>query len=245
MAVDTPAASQFSHEILNANPYAFLDDAPLEERRARAVQMRRTLPESVLREVGRLDPAAIDQVREEAMPDVRDADDLHDLLQTLVVFPAPVALGGWELLDSQMEAGTDGAGSEPARRSRPRRWTAVLGRFRAHAGVSRALSRCRASSRAAEPWRKKLCVEHALDRALLGWLGHSGPVTAAELHDTLGVEQAEVERSLLRLEATGAILRGHFRAAAFASGVRTKCGGYGRRWAASGATGDCWRAFTG
>ena len=49
LAVDTPAASQFSHEILNANPYAFLDDAPLEERRARAVQMRRTLPESVLR----------------------------------------------------------------------------------------------------------------------------------------------------------------------------------------------------
>ena len=55
MAVDTPAASQFSHEILNANPYAFLDDAPLEERRARAVQMRRSLPESVLREVGSLE----------------------------------------------------------------------------------------------------------------------------------------------------------------------------------------------
>ena len=99
VAVDTPAASQFSHEILNANPYAYLDDAPLEERRARAVQMRRTLPESVLGEVGRLDPAAIEQVREEAMPDIRDSDDLHDLLQTLVVFPAPVALGGWELLD--------------------------------------------------------------------------------------------------------------------------------------------------
>ncbi len=42
LAVDTPVPSQFSHEILNANPYAYLDDAPLEERRARAVQMRRT-----------------------------------------------------------------------------------------------------------------------------------------------------------------------------------------------------------
>ena len=51
--------SQFSHEILNANPYAYLDDAPLEERRARAVEMRRILPESVLEEVGKLDPAAI------------------------------------------------------------------------------------------------------------------------------------------------------------------------------------------
>ena len=57
LAVDTPVPSQFSHEILNANPYAFLDDAPLEERRARAVQMRRMLPEAVLNEVGRLDPA--------------------------------------------------------------------------------------------------------------------------------------------------------------------------------------------
>ncbi|MFZ1136530.1 MAG: DEAD/DEAH box helicase, partial [Candidatus Korobacteraceae bacterium] len=54
IAVDTPVPSQFSHEILNANPYAFLDDAPLEERRARAVQMRRVLPEAVLNEVGRL-----------------------------------------------------------------------------------------------------------------------------------------------------------------------------------------------
>jgi ATP-dependent Lhr-like helicase len=74
LAVDTPVPSQFSHEILNANPYAFLDDAPLEERRARAVQMRRMLPEAVLNEVGRLDQQAIARVREEARPDVRDAD---------------------------------------------------------------------------------------------------------------------------------------------------------------------------
>src|SRR5208283_1197706 len=87
IAVDTPVPSQFSHEILNANPYAFLDDAPLEERRARAVQMRRVLPEAVLNEVGRLDQSAIALVREEARPDVRDADELHDALQTLVALP--------------------------------------------------------------------------------------------------------------------------------------------------------------
>ena len=85
--MDTPVPSQFSHEILNANPYAYLDDAPLEERRARAVEMRRILPESVLEEVGKLDPAAIAQVREEAWPDVRDADELHDVLHTLIAFP--------------------------------------------------------------------------------------------------------------------------------------------------------------
>ena len=87
LAVDTPVPSQFSHEILNANPYAYLDDAPLEERRARAVQMRRVLPEAVLKEVGRLDQQAIARVREEARPDVRDADELHDTLQTLVAVP--------------------------------------------------------------------------------------------------------------------------------------------------------------
>src|SRR5271167_1090760 len=87
LAVDTPVPSQFSHEILNANPFAYLDDAPLEERRARAVQMRRMLPEAVLNEVGKLDQAAIARVREEARPDVRDADELHDALLTLVALP--------------------------------------------------------------------------------------------------------------------------------------------------------------
>src|SRR6202035_1207250 len=95
LAVDTPVPSQFSHEILNANPYAYLDDAPLEERRARAVEMRRVLPESVLEEVGKLDPAAIAQVREEAWPDVRDADELHDVLHTLVALPESRASLDW------------------------------------------------------------------------------------------------------------------------------------------------------
>ncbi len=109
--------SQFSHEILNANPYAYLDDAPLEERRARAVEMRRILPESVLEEVGKLDPAAIAQVREEAWPDVRDADELHDVLHTLIAFPARVEAGDspaqaamplpWSLASAYVEAGED------------------------------------------------------------------------------------------------------------------------------------------
>src|SRR5271154_6952900 len=88
LSVDTPMPSTFAHEILNANPYAYLDDAPLEERRARAVEMRRALPESVLSEIGRLDPAAIAEVREEVWPDVRDAEELHDALLTLIALPA-------------------------------------------------------------------------------------------------------------------------------------------------------------
>ena len=87
IAVDTPVPSVFSHEILNSNPYTFLDDAPLEERRARAVELRRALPEAVLKEVGGLDPAAIEEVRADAWPDVRDADELADTLHTLIALP--------------------------------------------------------------------------------------------------------------------------------------------------------------
>src|ERR1700758_1813883 len=92
LSVDTPIASQFAHEILNANPYAYLDDAPLEERRARAVEMRRVLPDSVLEEIGRLDPAVIAEVCDEAWPDVRDAEDLHDALLTLIGLPVGIEI---------------------------------------------------------------------------------------------------------------------------------------------------------
>src|SRR5436309_7938224 len=86
VAIDTAEPSPFSHEILNANPYAYLDDAPLEERRARAVQMRRTLGTDA-GEIGALDPAAIDEVFSESWPLVRDADELHDALLTLISLP--------------------------------------------------------------------------------------------------------------------------------------------------------------
>src|SRR5205807_8278070 len=77
----------FSHEILNTFPYAFLDDAPVEERRARAVEMRRILPDAVLNEVGALDPQAIAEVRADAWPDVRDPDELADTLHSLIALP--------------------------------------------------------------------------------------------------------------------------------------------------------------
>src|SRR5437867_3404093 len=86
VAIDTAEPSPLSHEILTANPYAYLDDAALEERRARAVQMRRTLG-SDAGEIGALDPAAIEEVFNESWPVVRDADELHDAMLTLMVLP--------------------------------------------------------------------------------------------------------------------------------------------------------------
>ena len=87
VAIDTREPSVFSHEILNANPYAYLDDAPLEERRARAVTLRRTLPADAPDAMSILDPAAIAQVAAESWPVVRDADELHDALLTLITVP--------------------------------------------------------------------------------------------------------------------------------------------------------------
>ena len=91
-AAETAAPSPMSHEILNANPYAFLDDAPLEERRARAVSLRRTDPD-LAAGIGALDPDAIAEVRRQAWPDARDADEVHDALLTLGVLPAEDAEG--------------------------------------------------------------------------------------------------------------------------------------------------------
>ncbi len=101
VAIDTVSASQFSHEILNANPYAFLDDAPLEERRTRAVQLRQRLGSDITGGDGVLDLASIEQISAEAWPEVRDADELHDTLLTLLRLP-PVE--EWQVFFDELAA---------------------------------------------------------------------------------------------------------------------------------------------
>ena len=75
--------SPLAQEILTAKPYAFLDDAPAEERRTLAVMNRRFLDAETAADLGRLDQAAIDRVREEAWPQAENADELHDALMQL------------------------------------------------------------------------------------------------------------------------------------------------------------------
>jgi ATP-dependent Lhr-like helicase len=82
-ARDVIEASPLAQEILNARPYAYLDDAPLEERRTRAVQQRRWLDPQTAKDMGKLDQGAIDRVRDEAWPRVETADELHDALVEL------------------------------------------------------------------------------------------------------------------------------------------------------------------
>ena len=219
LAVDTPVPSQFSHEILNANPYAYLDDAPLEERRARAVEMRRMLPEAVLSEVGRLDPVAIAEVCADAWPDVRDAEELHDALLSLVALPSLSNGGVWP--DSQLSAKLQ---ESIAAWGGYFEQLAVGGR----AGVARvgdatfwvAAERVKAfeqiypgavfESRLPElDSAAKSREEVVLDMAT-GWMLHTGPVTVGELVSVLGLAAADGEKAMLRLEAAGAVLRGQF-----------------------------------
>ncbi len=272
LAVDTPVPSQFSHEILNANPYAFLDDAPLEERRARAVQMRRILPEAVLNEVGRLDQQAIARVRDEARPDVRDSDELHDTLQTLIAVPEEMPdpdwqhavetwkpfiaelLEGWRVVRAkvQVERTLASAFTHEARVEQPFRAasselsdaeepTSAGDRLKPVGDLEEVARRASEEPLypAGDTRRYYVASERAKDFALIfpnaefevappdlpanttsrddairamvsGWMMHSGPITAAALGYRLGVSTSDIEKSLLRLEAAGTVLRGNF-----------------------------------
>ncbi|MGA7793022.1 MAG: DEAD/DEAH box helicase [Candidatus Acidiferrales bacterium] len=230
VAVDTPVPSQFSHEILNANPFAYLDDAPLEERRARAVEMRRVLPETVASDIGRLDPAAIEEVRKDAWPDVRNAEELHDALETLIALPELEALrqdnpeiNGTSLSPEVHPLGRAVAESMPqwreyfealASQSRAGRasisgrnyWvTAERTRF-----VSSIFPGINFDSSIAKIDQPAPTREEALSALLTGWLQHSGPIHARILARLFNLPESEISNSLLRIEAAGAILRGHF-----------------------------------
>ena len=228
IAVETPVPSQFSHEILNANPYAYLDDAPLEERRARAVEMRRMLPEAVLSEIGRLDPTAIAQVREEAWPDVRDADELHDVLQTLIALPVP--RGPNPRLSEPDATSTVTPELQQRAANSVQQWTEYFARLsqarraatasiggrpywvaaEKAATFTAAFPGARLHSALPEIEAPVMSREDALFACITGWMSHVGPISVASLGDFLGIGTADVDKTFLRLEASGAILRGHF-----------------------------------
>jgi ATP-dependent Lhr-like helicase len=180
IAIDTREPSPFCYEILNSNPYAFLDDAPLEERRTRAVQLRRTLGPEDAAGLGALDPEAIAQVAAESWPVVRDPDELHDALLTLIVLP-PVP----EWRDFYQEL-TEAGRARIIERAGRSFWTATERvELAQNAGVE-------ATS------------------VLRGWMDSIGPARASELAGRLALPLDVVESALAQLENEGQILRGNF-----------------------------------
>ena len=214
IAVDTPIPSPLSHEILNANPYAYLDDAPLEERRARAVSLRRVLPASVVEEVGMLSPAAITQVKDQLRPDIRSADEMHDLLLSLEVIP-PLFLQ--ELFSRELKE--DWSEFMESLRSTRRMGIATCDEnefwFAAErCGVFRAAypdARILCEPAAVEPSDTGLFSrEEAGWRILRGWMPICGPVTVSQMSQGLKLPVDHLESAMLRLETSGAVLRGKF-----------------------------------
>jgi ATP-dependent helicase Lhr and Lhr-like helicase len=224
VAVDTAEPSPMAHEILGARPWAFLDDAPLEERRARAVALRRALPEAQAAEVGALDPEAITAVRDELRPDVRDPEELHDLLLELGILPEGDVL----FAEGSGSPGSSGSGSGAllvpllaARRAA--RAMAPPGPLLVAAervGLLRALAPALAAAGAPLPLDPPLAplpgerIPADPDAATLavvrGWMSRTGPTTSAALAARLGLDPSRTALALHALEAEGRVLRGRF-----------------------------------
>jgi ATP-dependent helicase Lhr and Lhr-like helicase len=196
LAVDTPTPSVFAHELLNANPYAYLDDAGLEERRARATSLGRILPD----EPGRIDPHAIAAIRKEIWPDLRDEHELHDLLHSLVALPLHV-------ID----------------REEARHWPTFYERLTNTGRVQTidcAGTLCWVAterlSHTAVLWQSLYLVtdiltkEVALQQCVHGWLQILGPTTTNAFARTLNLDPASIFQAFLAMEMQGLLLRGVF-----------------------------------
>lgn len=209
LARDTIAASPFAHGILAANPYAFLDDAPLEERRTRAVSTAR--PGELLARDGdllTLDPVAIRQVLDELAPDPRDPEELHDLLCSTVLQAPKAEWRGW--FESLEQAGR---ATCMERDGRERQWVATE-----RVALVQSLF---ADARFSPPvhFAVEVDASRATAQVIIGFLQIAGPHSAQALATALGLPVLEVEVGLAQLEADGQVLRGQFTPAARVPGA--------------------------
>jgi ATP-dependent Lhr-like helicase len=207
VARDLTEPSPLALEVLTARPYAFLDDAPLEERRTQAVMSRRWLDPASAADIGKLDPDAIRRVREEAWPEAASADEMHDALQLLTFLTDEEAQrqGGWPgLLTSLVKERrvtqlTTGAQRLWVAAERLPMLTAVL----PHGVPVPVLEVPAAFAVAWDP-------EAALVEVVRGRLECAGPTTARALATTLGLPVLSLETALAALQREGVAMKGAF-----------------------------------
>ncbi|MGH8556201.1 MAG: DEAD/DEAH box helicase [Methylococcales bacterium] len=209
VARDVVEPSPLAGEILNARNYAFLDGAPAEERRTRAVLSRRWLDPETAADLGQLDPGAIAQVRDEVWPRADSPDELHEALSLLTfIVEDHESLPHWrDLFDELIVQNRVSRVFVP---DNPRVfWVAIerLGLFRAlfpnlridpEAGLSQSQFNTEAER------------STALTEILRARLENSGPVQSHSLSRILAIDVQEIEPSLIRLESEGFLLRGRF-----------------------------------
>jgi len=219
LARDLPEPSPLAHALLNSQPYTFLDEAPLEERRARAVQVRRALPAEDAVGLGALDASAIEQVIADARPLVRDPEELHDWLLAAVLVPAEgvpthlleelVATGRAARLTVSDLGGNEVSGTSGCTSGLPRSFVICAER----------LLHIRALFPAAAltPQLSALAGDVPVEREVAalavvrGRMEVAGPITVAGLSVALALSIDDVTLALHRLESEGQVLRGTFR----------------------------------
>ena len=192
VARDLTEPSPLALEALNARPYAYLDDAPLEERRTQAVMSRRWLDPDSAADIGKLDPEAIARVRAEAWPDAGTPDELHDALLWLTFLTDEERRGNaaWPALMDALAA--DGRVVQLSNGT-PALWVAT---------ERRAL------------FEPAPVSDESLVEIVRGRLEGLGPVAASAIADSVALPVSRINIALAALEAEGFAMRGRFGAGA-------------------------------
>ena len=192
VARDLTEPSPLALEALNARPYAYLDDAPLEERRTQAVMSRRWLDPESAADIGKLDPEAIARVRAEAWPDAGTPDELHDALLWLTFLTDEERRGNaaWPALMDALAA--DGRVVQLSNGT-PALWVAT---------ERRAL------------FEPAPVSDESLVEIVRGRLEGLGPVAASAIADSVALPVSRINIALAALEAQGFAMRGRFGAGA-------------------------------
>ncbi len=214
IARDLPEPSAFAHEILNAKPYAFLDNAPLEERRTQAVYTRRASETARGDELGALDVAAIEKVQSDAWPDASNADELHDALMMVGVMSEDEIQRTVRARDKSIELDAKKVLDELVAQRRV--VTAQLDGT-IHVSASERAPMLHAiyggafdSGFVPEVGDWNGAREDAVRELVRGRIEVSGPITVAGLSRTLHITEADIEIALIALEGEGFVLRGRF-----------------------------------
>jgi ATP-dependent Lhr-like helicase len=208
VARDLPAPSPLAGEALNARPYAFLDDAPLEERRTQAVQNRRFGDADNVDALGALDADAIAAVRDEAWPRARTADEVHEALMTLGAITDREAGENAHWRDGLAALARSGRATRLAIAGGERALWVAAERL---AALRQVHPDARPDPAMASPpgfEHAHATREDALRELLRGRLGGLGPVTAAKLAAQLGVSASDIEFALAGLQAEGTVFVG-------------------------------------
>jgi ATP-dependent helicase Lhr and Lhr-like helicase len=215
IARDLPEPSPLASEILNARPYAFLDNAPLEERRTQAVYTRRASDRNGSDGLGVLDAAAIEKVEKEAWPEATNADELHEALMLLVVMTR-------DELQRIVHHEANGAAAEKVLNElvAAKRATALRIGEKSFWVCAERLPMLRAiyPGSAVDPQiiapesseRQNWERSNAIRELLRGRMEVSGPVTMTQLENIFDLSRSDIETGLLGLEGEGFILRGKF-----------------------------------